>query len=79
MEVSQHGRHVADLGPRDYFGEIALLHDVPRVATCTAKTSTALYTLARQRFVSAVSGHSTRAREIEHVIDQRLSELRTLG
>jgi len=75
VEVTQHGDHVADLGPRDYFGEIALLHNVPRVATCTTTTPSHLYTLARQRFVNAVTGHTTSASEIETVITQRLTEL----
>jgi hypothetical protein len=77
VEVSQGAHHVATLGPGDYFGEIALLHDVPRVATCTAQSNVELYTLERERFVSAVSGHSTSAAEAEGVMRQRLSELET--
>jgi len=79
VEVSQHGHHVAQLGPHDYFGEIALLNDVPRVATCTAATDTHLYTLGRERFVSAVTGNTASAVEIQTVIDRRLSELDALA
>jgi CRP-like cAMP-binding protein len=79
VEVSQVGRPVAMLGPLDYFGEIALLRDVPRVATCRAKTDVELSTLERQTFVSAVSGHTASAAEAESVTDQRLAELEVLA
>ena len=75
IDVSQDSHNVATLGPGEYFGEIALLHNVPRVATCTAQTDVELYTLERERFVSAVSGHTTSAAEAEGVMNQRLSEL----
>jgi MFS family permease len=77
VDVSQHARHVATLGPGDYFGEIALLRDVPRVATCTARTDVELYTLEREQFVSAVSGNTMSAAEADAVMTQRLSELET--
>src|SRR5436190_11812931 len=75
VEVSQGGHHVADLGPGDYFGEIALLHDAPRSATCVAANDVELYTLERERFVSAVSGHVLSAAEAESVAAQRLAKL----
>jgi len=75
VEVSKGGRRVATLGPGDYFGEIALLHDAPRSATCVAATHVELYTLERERFVSAVSGHALSAAEAESVAAQRLADL----
>jgi len=73
VEVSQSGRHAEMLGPENFFGEIALLHDVPRTATCVAETDVELYTLDRKRFVSAVSGHTLSAAEAESVASTRLA------
>jgi CRP-like cAMP-binding protein len=78
IEVSKGGRHLATLGPGEYFGEIALLHDAPRSATCVAATDCELYTLERERFVSAVSGHALSAAEAESVASRRLADVASL-
>lgn len=75
VDVARGGRRLATLGPGDYFGEIALLHDVPRSATCVAASTVQLYTLERERFVSAVSGHALSASEAETVAQRRLADL----
>jgi MFS family permease len=74
-----HGRKlVATLGPGQYFGEIALLHDIPRVATCLARTDAELYELEPQVFVSAVSGNEQSHATVEGVVAGRLDELETI-
>ena len=44
-EVTREGKHVNDLGPGDFFGEMGLLEKTLRNATVTAKTPMRLVTL----------------------------------
>ena len=48
---------LADLGPGDGFGELALLHDAPRRATATALSEVELLAIERENFLQAVTGH----------------------
>jgi CRP-like cAMP-binding protein len=60
-------------GAGEYFGEIALLRDVPRTATVTAATATHLYALERADFLAAVTGHVLAEAAAEEVVGTRLT------
>ena len=72
LAVSADGRPLATQGPGDHFGEIALLRDVPRTATVSAKTDAELLALERDDFVSAVTGHAASSEAAEAVVGARL-------
>jgi CRP-like cAMP-binding protein len=76
VDVLLDGRLTATLGPGDYFGEIALLRDVPRTATVRAREDGVLMALARDAFVPAVSGYSPSLASAEAVVGLRLGPAR---
>jgi MFS family permease len=57
----------------DFFGEIALLRDVPRTATVKAIAPSHLYALDRDDFLAAVTGHSAVHAAGEAVVEERLN------
>lgn len=73
LEVSQDGFPVTELDAGDYFGEIALIRDVARTATVTARTLVVLYALDREDFLAAVTGHPQSTEAAETVASARLA------
>jgi CRP-like cAMP-binding protein/predicted MFS family arabinose efflux permease len=58
VHVTIDGEDVRTLHPGESFGEIALLHDVPRTASVTAATSVRLWTLRREAFAAVLGRES---------------------
>ena len=63
------------VGTGDVFGEIALLQDVPRTATVTARDDCLLYALDRESFLCAVSSHASAAGAARRVVSERLARV----
>jgi MFS family permease len=72
VDVLVDGRPLRREGEGSYFGEIALLRDVPRTATVRAATDVELYALDRDDFLPAVTGHAGSVQAAESVIGARL-------
>ena len=73
VTISTNGRQRAVMGPGESFGEIALLHDMPRTASARAATDVVLYTLDGPEFVAAVTG-DTRSLDVgERISAERLA------
>ena len=71
IEVLQGGHRRALLGPGAGVGEIALLRDVPRTATVSARTDAVVFALDRESFLTAVSGHRFSERTLDNLATER--------
>jgi CRP-like cAMP-binding protein/MFS family permease len=64
-----------DLGPGDYFGEIALLRNIKRTATVIASEDSIVFSLRRDDFVPAVTGSAPSNAAADAVVGARLGAL----
>jgi MFS family permease len=74
-DVTSGGKTLTLRRPGEFFGEIALLRDVPRTATVIARTPMRLYALERADFLDALTRHAAGREAGDEVVDERLATL----
>jgi len=70
---------LATLKRGQFFGEMAILRDAPRMATVTAKAPTTVFAMERDAFRGLVGQSIGTTQDFDRVIKQRLEEIRQLG
>lgn len=76
-EVRRNGRKVAELGPGDCVGELALLDHGPRTATVTAATDTTVLVLGAREFAALVDEVPPIAHKLLKALASRIRDLDT--
>jgi CRP-like cAMP-binding protein len=57
LDITQGGRHIGDLGPGEFLGEIALIDGRPRTATATAVGEVEALCIRRDAFLQLLDTH----------------------
>ena len=73
VSVLQQGEHIADLGPGDWFGEIALLTDLPRTAAVTATSPVRVLVVTDRAFRHVVEDMPSIALKVLESLGERLA------
>ena len=71
VEIKRNGRRVNSSGG-DFYGEIALIEDVPRTATVTAKTKLRFFVLTARDFRTMLDDHPAVERKVLRQLAKRL-------
>lgn len=72
-------RTLATLRQGQFFGEMAILRDAPRMATVRAAAPTTVFAMERDAFRSLVGQSIGTTEDFDRVIQQRLDEIRQVG
>jgi CRP-like cAMP-binding protein len=74
VDVLRNGRSIAQLGPGEFFGEIALLDPGPRSATVTTATEMTSVELSRQSFLEVAGDDPAILLRMLETLARRLRE-----
>jgi MFS family permease len=79
VEISVDGQAATQLGPGDFFGEIALLRTGSRTASASSSEGAKLLALERDHFLAAVTGNPESQRAADAAVAGRLAIVRPAG
>jgi CRP/FNR family transcriptional regulator len=74
VDVSHRDHRIRDMGPGEFFGEMALMEETPRTATVTARERTRCLQLVRWDFRALLKENPDLAVRMLEVVVQRLRE-----
>lgn len=75
VRVDRDGEHLRDMGPGDFFGELAMLANIPRTATVTTTTACRFLVLGSREFNSLIHDHPGIQHTVLHAVAQRVASL----
>jgi CRP-like cAMP-binding protein len=71
-EATRDGKHLSTVRSGEFFGEIALVEDVPRTATVTATMPIRFFVLTRRAFLPLLDRHPAVERKVLRALAKRL-------
>ena len=75
VAIDRDGARISDLGPGDFFGELAMLSQIPRMASATATTPCRLLVVGHREFNSLLADFPSVQGAILHAVAQRVASL----
>jgi CRP-like cAMP-binding protein len=75
VDVTKNGKRLARRSAGEFFGEIALLEETPRMATVTARTPVRFFVLTRKDFRRLVRDNPGVERKVLRALARRLVEV----
>jgi CRP-like cAMP-binding protein len=73
VDIVRDGAVINTIGPGSYFGEVALLMDVPRTATVVSRTPVRAFRMGREGFDQLVGDAFRRGTLISHSVTEELA------
>jgi len=75
VEITRRGKKLARGGSGEFFGEIALVENLPRTATVTAQTPIRSFVLTRRSFLRLLDEQPRVERKVMRTLARRLVEV----
>ena len=73
VRIDRGGQHLRDLGPGEFFGELAMLGKMPRTATATCATACRLLVVGHREFNAMLADFPSIQGAVLHAVAQRLA------